>query len=92
MEGKNEEHVVKERLRVKENDRVSNEADNSKLIKEKKEDNWITPKHTPIDYLLKNEDAVKKKERKNSDRHELLKDNDDDEKHEKKTEIIKVSK
>lgn len=51
---KDEEHVVKPKLRAKENECVPNEVSNNELFKEKKEDNWIIPKNLPIDYFCKN--------------------------------------
>ena len=51
------EHVLKPRLRAKENEYVPNEVDNNKVIiesKQKKEDNWNVTKCMPIDYFYKN--------------------------------------
>ena len=51
----------------------------SKAIEEKKEENWIMPKHVPIEYVCATyRNAEEKKERRNNNRHEFLKCNDDD--------------
>ena len=59
-----------------ENKKVDN---GGKAIEKKKEENWIVPKHVPIDYFCKkHRNAEEKKERRNSTRHKLLQCDDDD--------------
>ena len=60
---KDEKHIFKPKIRAKENEHVRNEVDNNKLIKEKKEDTWITPKCVPIDYFCKKITTHRKRKR-----------------------------
>ena len=54
----------------------------SKEIEENKEENWIVPKHVPIDYFCsKCRNVEENKERRKNNRCELLQCNDDDERH-----------
>ena len=77
-----EENIRKPRLRAKENEHATNALDDNKVIienKEKKEDNCIVPKHMLLDYFYeKHNNVVKNKESRNSNKHEALKDNNDD--------------
>ena len=74
----NEKHTAKEHApNGLDDEKVDND---SKAIEEKKEENWIVPKHVPIDYFcVKHRNAEEKKERRNNNRHELLQCDDDDE-------------
>ena len=90
-----EEHALKPKLRVKENEHAPSTADDTAEIresKESKEDNWTMSTCAPTDYFCKNQKNVeKRKESRNRNICEQLKDNDDDEKHEDKKRIRKRS-
>ena len=78
-----EEDIIKPKLREKENEHVPNIVDNNKLIKVKRK---IIGSHQNtcqlIIFVKKHNNAEEKKEIRNSNMHEVLKDNDDDERHE----------
>ena len=61
---KDKEHVIKPKLRAKASDHVPNEDDNNKLIKEKKENNWIMLQHVPIDYFCKKNTTTQSKRKR----------------------------
>ena len=60
---KDEGRINKPKLWAKSNEHVPNKVDNNKLIKEKKEDNQIIPKHVTIDYFCKKTQQRRLKER-----------------------------
>ena len=64
-----------------------NVDDDGKAIEEKKEENWIVPKHVPIDHFcMKHRNAEEKKERRNDNRWRFLQCDDGDEMNEEEKE------
>ena len=81
-----QEHTPRDKSKVNEN---------GKAIEENKEENWIAPKHAPIEYFcMKHKNAEEKKESRNDDRCKLLQCDEDDDmnEEEKESESFKVEK